>query len=106
MSERKPTAGFWITVALLAIVVLYPLSLGPACWISSRAGAGGHAVSILYRPITWFPPACPMPTTGRGLEAGIRQYSALAAAPDWTWYAVYDGPAEHLHWEWGLVMVY
>ena len=28
-------------IALLAIVVLYPLSLGPTCWISSLAGAGG-----------------------------------------------------------------
>jgi hypothetical protein len=32
ISPRKPTAGFWITVALVAVLVGYPLSIGPACW--------------------------------------------------------------------------
>jgi hypothetical protein len=34
MSEvgKKPTAGFWITVALVAVLVGYPLSFGPAWW--------------------------------------------------------------------------
>jgi len=32
-SSRKPTAGFWITVALLAVLVGYPLSWGPAWWL-------------------------------------------------------------------------
>jgi len=34
MSEdrKKPTAGFWITVALATMLVGYPLSFGPAGW--------------------------------------------------------------------------
>jgi hypothetical protein len=33
-SPRKhPTAGFWITLALVAVLVGYPLSFGPACWM-------------------------------------------------------------------------
>jgi hypothetical protein len=30
-SPRNPTTGFWITVALVAVLVGYPLSFGPAC---------------------------------------------------------------------------
>jgi hypothetical protein len=42
MSDRKkPTAGFWITVSLVAVVVGYPLSFGPACWIVPRLWARG-----------------------------------------------------------------
>ncbi len=29
--RKKPTAGFWISVALVAVLVGYPLSCGPAC---------------------------------------------------------------------------
>jgi hypothetical protein len=32
MTDRKPTAGFWITVAFVALLVGYPLSFGPAWW--------------------------------------------------------------------------
>ena len=33
MTARKhPTAAFWLTVALVAVLVGYPLSFGPACW--------------------------------------------------------------------------
>ena len=34
--RKKPTAGFWITVALVAALVGYPLSFGPACWAESQ----------------------------------------------------------------------
>ena len=34
--KKKPTAGFWITVALVVALVAYPLSFGPACWIEAR----------------------------------------------------------------------
>ncbi len=40
-AEKTPTSGFWVTVALLAVLVAYPLSLGPACWIVPRLWARG-----------------------------------------------------------------
>jgi hypothetical protein len=58
-SPRKPTAGFWITVALVALLA-YPISFGPACWISSRVQPSGRIVSMIYRPIIlawWEAPA-------------------------------------------------
>ncbi len=33
--HKHPTAAFWLTVALVVVLVGYPLSFGPACWISS-----------------------------------------------------------------------
>ena len=54
--RKKPTAGFWITVALVAVLVGYPLSFGPACWISSRTNSTGETESALpvnlYQPIS------------------------------------------------------
>jgi len=35
--------------------VAYPLSFGPACWISSRTGRGIKQINWLYQPVlrTW-----------------------------------------------------
>ncbi len=49
-SRKKPSAGFWITVALVAVLA-YPASFGPACWISSRSGIGGSVVNFAYQPM-------------------------------------------------------
>jgi len=35
-TDHKPSAAFWITVALLAVLAGYPLSFGPACWWFSK----------------------------------------------------------------------
>jgi hypothetical protein len=50
-SPKKPGAAFWITVALVVMLVGYPLSFGPACWISSRVECGETAVSRIYQPV-------------------------------------------------------
>ena len=50
MTSRKPTAGFWITMALVAVLVGYPLSFGPA-----RAAYVHRLVpEWTYRPMRWF----------------------------------------------------
>ncbi len=48
--RKKPTAGIWITVALVAVLVGYPLSFGPACWIASR-NQSDDSISTAYWPI-------------------------------------------------------
>jgi hypothetical protein len=35
-SSRNPSAGIWITVALVAVLVGYPLSSGPTRWILAK----------------------------------------------------------------------
>jgi hypothetical protein len=54
MSDRKkPPAGFWITVALVAVLVGYPLSFGPAIWLTARGYFRESAVQSFYMPILW-----------------------------------------------------
>src|SRR5258708_3223754 len=46
----------WATRMLataIALPVLYVLSVGPACWISSRLQPSGTVVSTIYVPIIW-----------------------------------------------------
>ena len=52
MTETRTKAGFgfW-AIALLAIALLYPLSFGPACWITERTGSSAAVVSDVYQPI-------------------------------------------------------
>jgi hypothetical protein len=52
MSERKQKRRkrwLWSVVALL--IVLYPLSTGPAYWICHKAGHGDGIVTIAYVPL-------------------------------------------------------
>jgi hypothetical protein len=49
--KKKLTAGFRIKVALLAVLVAYPLSFGPACWITSRADGRSGLLPVVYWPI-------------------------------------------------------
>ena len=51
--DRKKTGmGFWITVVVLIVLVLYPLSFGPGCWIASRSfPARSHFFQAVFWPI-------------------------------------------------------
>ncbi|HEY2250877.1 MAG TPA: hypothetical protein VGH74_07435 [Planctomycetaceae bacterium] len=51
-TRKKHGAAFW-TIVALGVMLGYPLSFGPACWISERAEDDGKVVSFLYRPIVW-----------------------------------------------------
>jgi hypothetical protein len=51
--RKKPGVAFWATVVVVAVLVGYPLSFGPACWISSRVNPSGKIVSVIYLPILW-----------------------------------------------------
>ncbi len=54
--RKKPSAGFWITVALFAVLVGYPLSYGPWYGLVQR-GLMTEGVRLatapLYVPIEW-----------------------------------------------------
>ena len=50
---RKPGAGFWIAVALVAVLVGYPLSFGPACSVASRGYVQEPTISSIYTPVLW-----------------------------------------------------
>jgi len=49
--DRKPSIALWITVALVAVLVGYPLSWGPAFWMVDLEVLPEKPIAILYRPI-------------------------------------------------------
>ncbi len=51
--QKKPSAEFLITVALVIVLFGYPLSTGPATWIEYKAGAPWltKSVGFVYAPI-------------------------------------------------------
>jgi hypothetical protein len=65
-------------VAIGLVVVLYPLSFGPACWISSHAGAS-KSVGFIYQPMMqlWWQGQPP-----RGDDL-MDRYTRLAARAGW-----------------------
>jgi hypothetical protein len=71
--------AFWATVVVVVVLVAYPLSFGPACWISSRANVGAGAVTAIYRPITsamWH---------NAGIAKTMNWYSEVGAERNWHW---------------------
>jgi hypothetical protein len=48
-------------VTLVVVLVAYPLSFGPACWISSHTESGVNAVNYVYQPLMriWWRGAVP-----------------------------------------------
>jgi hypothetical protein len=72
---------FWILA--VSLPVLYALSVGPFCWVSSRTGSTGGAriVNHVFRPLTW--------TVEKTHIVKLRDlvdwYSGLLAADGWFW---------------------
>ena len=51
--RKKPAAGFWITVALVVVLVGYPISFGPACWLTYHDCIGIETLQLTHAPILW-----------------------------------------------------
>ncbi len=49
--RKKPGVAFWATVVVVAVLIGYPLSFGPASWTCYWAGGGGQIVGFFYGPI-------------------------------------------------------
>ena len=80
--RKKPSFAFWITVALVAVLVGYPMSFGPACWISSRMkGSYSELVSCVYGTVIPACRRCP-----KFVVRFARWYSEVGAASFWRWH--------------------
>jgi hypothetical protein len=49
--RKKPGVAFWATVVVVVVLMAYPLSFGPACWLVSHADLNEQVVNIPYRPV-------------------------------------------------------
>ena len=100
---KKPGVAFWATVVVVTVLVGYPLSLGPACWISSYSDFGPQFIPTLYRPLVWTFGHAPEdfddpPAIGKILQ----WYSLLAARRGWDWVCSTPDPERGPYtWEWG-----
>jgi len=50
--KTKPGVAIWATVVVVVLLVAYPVSFGPACWITSRAD-GNRLIPKIYWPVAW-----------------------------------------------------
>jgi hypothetical protein len=79
VSERKPTIGFWATVASVAALV-YVLSFGPVVWLTDRKVLPGWVHSpaaFVYAPVVHVSLAGPRPVREALIwyaELGAKKY--------------------------------
>ena len=53
---KKPGAAFWMTVVVIVVLSVYPLSFGPACSLESRDRIlTRDAIGTIYYPPLWHP---------------------------------------------------
>ena len=65
VKQNKSHWAFWITVALLAVFVLYPLSFGPVLWLAMRYEPL-DGMAIVYMPLAYL--AGLLPPAGRAIS--------------------------------------
>lgn len=53
LGRKMPTAGFRITVALVVVILGYPLSFVPAFWFTSRTKYPHPIFESVYLPLCW-----------------------------------------------------
>src|SRR5262245_56269147 len=80
--RKKPGVAFWAAVVVVALLVAYPLSFGPACWLVDRGYVAARPVARCYRPIILL--IAKGPERGR---AGFRSFVRLFGADDSGWTA-------------------
>jgi hypothetical protein len=71
--REKPGVGLWAAVVVIAVLVGYPLSIGPACWVKDRySPESKFMLGDAYRPIIWTADRCP-----EFVKAGLRWYLSV-----------------------------
>jgi len=70
--RKKPGVAFWATVGLVVVLVEYPLSMEPACWIGWPRYLTLDAIARVYQPILWIDQRSP-----KCVRDGISWYISL-----------------------------
>ena len=53
-SRNNPGVAFWATVLVVVVLMAYPLSFGPACWLVRRELLSPVVAAHFYRPLISF----------------------------------------------------
>ena len=93
--RKKPGVAFWATVVLV-VVLMYPLSFGPACWLSQRVNSTRVAVSIAYPPLLELALDPEAIFDEKPIPSLLFAYAKLGAK--WGWQPVLL-PNGRLHWD-------
>lgn len=92
--RRKRSKGFWSIVVIAALIIGYPLSFGPVCWVASWIGYRGLALCFLYRPLRHFCTAmqseerkrdCNWTDSRNAVGGTFYWYCKLFASKGWDW---------------------
>jgi hypothetical protein len=62
--SKKPGVAFWATVGLVVVLVGYPLSCGPACWVVNQKWCPSQLIDVfvwVWWPIGWLQNYGPQP---------------------------------------------
>jgi hypothetical protein len=49
--RKKPGVAFWATVVVVVVLVAYPLSFGPACWLTYSGILRHRTIARVYWPL-------------------------------------------------------
>jgi hypothetical protein len=98
--NRRERWAKWTLTALISVPVLYVASIGPACWISSRADCGARVMTIVYQPLL------KMAADVSGDDGHITwigeflfSYSRLFTTGTWDWNLDFD-LSGNIRWIW------
>lgn len=86
-------------LVMLTVLVGYPLSLGPVCWVTSRTNIGVCRVSVIYQPMFRV-------MSGSERALNLRDwYTEIGASYGWSWhprpYVIPRGEGkETIEWIW------
>jgi len=90
--RKKPGVAFWATVVVVAVLVAYPLSIGPACWVADHSWIGKEIVAMIYTPAIWCSANGPAP-----IAAAVNWWAHLYCKNEWNWGVGTDGKYHWIH---------
>ncbi len=75
--RKRPGAAFFVTVFLVAAVLLYPATFGPTVWLAARDHIDQRKAEQVYWPVLWLAVHGP-----RAVSEGINWWGALGLSSD------------------------
>src|SRR5262249_3659299 len=99
-NHQRPAASLWIAVALVVVVLAYPISFGPACWWCSREfeinfnpGKGWPKAPRIYWPMGWLARNGPLPIRRMIKSYALRRTTRIFLPTDSrgvSWFGISD----------------